>query len=102
MVHALLDVVHNHMAKENYNPGINGVHTKRLVWPDRAKTLLSPPLPPPTTPIYSYMESLLLELIAPCLAEHQLRKWIRSVLYAAHSFLLVLLPGLANRGPRVA
>src|SRR5215469_5771259 len=68
---------------------------------DGAKTLrpsLSPSSPHPYT---LNLDSLLLELIAACLAGRQLRKWIRSV-FSAALFFSCCCQKLATCGLRVA
>jgi len=90
----LLGAGHNRKAEKNHNRCINGVNygVAQSGCTERRHSIL---------PRQLNLDSLLLELIVACLAEHQLRKWIRSV-FSAAPFLLMLLPALANCGLRVA
>jgi len=82
-VYTLFGAGHNRKAEKNPNRGINGVNAE---WRSSAGRSEDTPSTPPRHPYTLNVNSLLLELIAACLAQHQLRKWIRSVFSAALLF----------------
>jgi hypothetical protein len=84
--HKRVGAGHSCRVEQNHHLGINGVNAewRGLAW--QSEDTLSPPLPSHNHPYTLNMDSLLLELIVACLAEHQLRKWIRSVFSAALFF----------------